>query len=137
MTGGRPAVKRECIGESVLQPTPAPPQDTRSGLPFKVLRDYMIVVRATAGESTKLKVQIDTGANFSVVDKRIVRKMGLKTVGRKYRVSAFGKTKTVGRVILPTCGWGRFSAVSPVWWPICPGWVWTPSLEWTCFGAPL
>ncbi len=76
-------------------------QETQSSLPFRLLQDYMIVVRATAGESTKLKVLIDTGANFSVLDKRIAKKMGLKAVGRKYRTSAFGKKRTLGRVILP------------------------------------
>ena len=39
-------------------------------VPFELHRDYMIVVKATAGESVRLKVQIDTGANYSVLDQQ-------------------------------------------------------------------
>lgn len=85
-----------------LSPLSATREDGEDGgrVPFELHRDYMIVVKATAGESVRLKVQIDTGANYSVLDQSIVRKLGLKSVGRKYKVSAFGKTKMVGRVVL-------------------------------------
>lgn len=36
-------------------------EKSRSRLPFKLHQGFMIVVRATAGESTKLRVQIETG----------------------------------------------------------------------------
>lgn len=46
-------------------------------IPFKLYRDYLIVVQGSLGGREALNFLIDTGVNPTVIDSRIAKKLGL------------------------------------------------------------
>ncbi|HYG97734.1 MAG TPA: aspartyl protease family protein [Terriglobales bacterium] len=60
---------------------------TNSGIPFKLYRGYVVVVRGSIGAVEKLNFIVDTAAVPSVVDERVVRKLNLR--GSETSVSTF------------------------------------------------
>jgi predicted aspartyl protease len=79
-------------------------------VPFKLYRDYAIVVRGSAGEHDKLNFLIDTGCSSTVVDKSLARKLRLATSPRK--ISVFGRTVVAEEAVLSSLHLGPVQAAS-------------------------
>jgi hypothetical protein len=74
-----------------------------SEIPFK-LNNHLILVEGSAGNDTKLRFLVDTGATHSIVDDRVVRRLGLTIEPMepgKYRGTAFGRKMKLRKVLLP------------------------------------
>ena len=69
-------------------------------MPFQLVGDHLIVVKASAQGLPRLRLVIDTGATRSLISRRVVKKLGLKKYSRSTPVHAFGKTESTQRVIL-------------------------------------
>jgi hypothetical protein len=73
---------------------------THTEVPFKLYRDYAIVVRGSVGERDKLNFIIDTGSSSTVVDASLAHKLGLALSARK--LSVFERTVVVDEAVLPS-----------------------------------
>jgi predicted aspartyl protease len=82
----------------------------RPEIPFKLYQDYLIVVQGSLGTLERLNLLIDTGANVTVIDRRIARMLGLK--GQEHKLALFGQAARVERVVLPSLQIGSFRAES-------------------------
>ena len=117
---------RNCLWIALLLPLPSSSQmvsqvDTkRSGepaalhgraeIPFKLYQDYLIVVQGSLGTLERLNLLIDTGANVTVIDRRIARMLGLK--GQDHKLALFSQAARVERVVLPSLQVGSSRAES-------------------------
>lgn len=89
-----------------------PPSPTsRVELPFKLYRDYLIVVQGSLGSLERLNFLIDTGVNPTVVDLRIAKK--LRLTGRTHELALFNQSTDVRSVVLPNLQLGPIRAESP------------------------
>jgi predicted aspartyl protease len=82
---------------------------TRAEVPFKMYRDYAIVVRGSVGERDKLNFLIDTGSSSTVVDASLAKKNGLPTSSRA--ISVFEGTVAVEEAVLPSLQLGPLQVV--------------------------
>jgi predicted aspartyl protease len=69
-------------------------------IPFK-LKGHSIVVEASAGKKSGLKFTIDTGATCSVLDKSVVKALGLQQEPGEFLIMAFGQVTKAKRFYLP------------------------------------
>jgi predicted aspartyl protease len=77
-------------------------------IPFKLYREYAIVVRGSIGGLDRLNFLIDTGAVPSVVDRRIAKK--LKLSGSNQSISVFSQSVQAQEVVLPDLELGPIRA---------------------------
>jgi predicted aspartyl protease len=73
--------------------------DGANEVPFKLYREYAIVVRGSIGNVKNLNFLLDTGAVPSVLDRRIAQKLHL--TGSVERLSVFTQNLDTERVIAP------------------------------------
>src|SRR6202021_4344387 len=66
---------------------------------FDLYRDYLIVVRGSAGPLKGLNFLLDTGASPTVLDRRVAQKLHLEE--RPTNVAVLNGSVTAGRTILP------------------------------------
>jgi len=78
-------------------------------IPFKLYRDYAIVVRGSVGDCDKLNLFIDTGASSTVVDLALARKLRLPVSPRTIQV--FSNAVASGDVVLPSLQLGPVRVV--------------------------
>lgn len=69
------------------------------GIPFKLHRGYVVVVRGSIGGAKDLNFVLDTGAAPSVISQRVARKFKLR--GTEDRLSTFNQTSMATRVSAP------------------------------------
>jgi len=69
-------------------------------LPFHMCRGYLVIVEGSIGNNRKLNFLVDTGANPSVVDQKIVHDLGL--TAQSARVNVSNKTVETRIVVLPS-----------------------------------
>ena len=100
---GLPAIAAMMVLPGVLSAV-----DTRTEIPFKLYRDYTIVVQSSIGGLRKCNLLIDTGAVPSVLDRRVARK--LRLTGRPEDVSVFTRSIQAQRVVLPDLRLGPIQA---------------------------
>lgn len=84
--------------------------EVRVEVPFRLCRDYAIVVEGAIGPLEKLHFLLDTGAVPSVIDRRVAKR--LRLTGSKQRLSVFSKNIRARRVILPDLRVGPVSVIS-------------------------
>ena len=86
--------------------------DSRTEIPFKLYRDYTIIVQGSIGGLRKCNLLMDTGAVPSVLDLRVARK--LRLAGKPEEVSVFTQGIQAQGVVLPDLRLGpiRAEAVS-------------------------
>jgi predicted aspartyl protease len=68
----------------------ADPTKSRSGIPFKLYGDYLIVIEGRIGNLGKLRFVVDTGVTHSVIDRKLAGRMGVTR--RSGKVVNFDKT---------------------------------------------
>lgn len=73
-------------------------------LPFRLYREYTIVVRGSINGQKNLGFIIDTGASPSVVDSRLAARLGLRL--DPDQLSLFDRSISAGRVTLPNVDLG-------------------------------
>lgn len=66
---------------------------------FTLYRDYLIVVKGSAGASNKLNFLVDTGADPSVLDRKLAAKLELQE--QAARIAVLNQTVVGGRAVLP------------------------------------
>jgi len=72
---------------------PAPqadPTESRSGIPFKLYGNYLVVIEGHIGDLGKLRFVVDTGVTHSVIDRKLAGRMGVAR--RSGKVLNFDKT---------------------------------------------
>src|SRR5438067_1349465 len=79
-------------------------------IPFRLYRDYLIVVQGTVEGPEKMNLLIDTGADPSVLDRRVARKLRLRGVSG--RLGLLNHTVDVEQVVLPSLRLGPLRAES-------------------------
>lgn len=86
--------------------------DGRTEIPFKLYRDYTIIVQGSIGGLRKCNLLIDTGAVPSVLDQRVAKK--LRLAGKPAEVSVFTQSIQAQQMVLPDLRLGpiRAEAVS-------------------------
>jgi predicted aspartyl protease len=86
--------------------------DSRTEIPFKLYRDYTIIVQGSIGGLRKCNLLIDTGVVPSVLDRRVAKKLSL--AGKPEEVSVFTQSVPAQRMVLPDLRLGpiRAEAVS-------------------------
>jgi aspartyl protease len=82
----------------------------RVEIPFKLYRDYLIVVQGSLGTLQRLNFLIDTGVNPTAVDRRIAKK--LRLMGGAHKLALFNQEADVGEVVLPSLQLGPIRAES-------------------------
>jgi predicted aspartyl protease len=80
-------------------------------IPFKLYRDYLIVVQGSLGTLERLNFLIDTGANPTAVDSRIAKKLRL-TARADRQLILFNQDADVKEVVLPSLQLGPIRAES-------------------------
>ena len=100
------------IAGVMLVPEVLSAAESRTEIPFKLYRDYTIIVQGSIGGLKKCNLLIDTGAVPSVLDRRVARK--LRLAGTPEEVSVFTQSTQAQRVVLPDLRLGpiRAEAVS-------------------------
>jgi predicted aspartyl protease len=73
-------------------------------IPFTLYRNFMIVVRGSIGDIGPLNFVIDTGTNPSVIDKRIVKKLGIS--GYKSSLAVVSAEVVTSEVLIPSVSVG-------------------------------
>ncbi len=68
----------------------AHPIESRSGIPFKVYGNYLVVIEGRIGDRGKLRFVVDTGVTHSVIDRKLAGRMGVAR--RSGKVLNFDKT---------------------------------------------
>ncbi len=68
-------------------------------VPFKLYRGYSIVVRGEVGGIKKLNFLLDTGAEPSVIDVRLARRLRLE--GQSETLSVFSRSVEAQKIVLP------------------------------------
>jgi len=68
----------------------ANPTESRSGIPFKLYGNYLVVIEGRLGDLDKLRFVVDTGVTHSVIDRKLAGRMGV--VRRSGKVLNFDKT---------------------------------------------
>ena len=96
------------------QPTSTPAGAALSGtqtlpratakLPIQLYHGYLVIVEGSIGKVQKLSFLVDTGAYPSVIDRKIVLKLGLAE--QSSRVNLSNKSFQTGRVVLPSLNLG-------------------------------
>src|SRR5439155_21375065 len=82
---------------------PDPPSTERAikvRLPVRIFRGYLVVVEGSIGSLHKLHFIIDTGADPTLVDRRVARAVGPSE--NPGRMALFNKTIEVQQVVLPS-----------------------------------
>jgi hypothetical protein len=95
------------------QPTPnldLPVTTTHVEIPFKLYRDYLIVVQGSLGTLGRLNFLIDTGVNPTAVDRIIAKQLGL--AGRAQTLALLDQDMAVRQVVLPSLQVGPIRAES-------------------------
>jgi hypothetical protein len=82
----------------------------RVEVPFKLYRDYLIVVQGSVGTLDRLNFVIDTGVNPSAVDARIAKK--LPSTGGVHSLALLNQNMDVRQVVLPSLQVGPIRAKS-------------------------
>jgi hypothetical protein len=82
----------------------------RVEIPFKLYRDYLIVVQGSVGTLDKLNFVIDTGVNPPAVDARIAKK--LPPTGGVHKLALLNQNVDVRQVLLPSLQVGPIRAKS-------------------------
>src|SRR5450432_1779775 len=77
-------------------------------LKFELIEQYKIVVRGSIGPLEGLRLMIDTGANPSMVDRRVAKKLALHVEEGEF--VAFGKKARVLTTVLPNIRLGTLHA---------------------------
>jgi predicted aspartyl protease len=83
---------------------------TSSDVPFKLHRDFLIVISGSIGGLDKLVLLLDTGASRTVIDSSIASKLQLP--GTPDDVMVFQSTSKAQRVVLPELRFGPIHATS-------------------------
>jgi len=73
---------------------------THTEVPFKLYREYAIVVRGSVGERDKPNFLIDTGSSSTIADASLVKKLHLATSSRT--ISVFEGSVVVEEAVLPS-----------------------------------
>jgi aspartyl protease len=68
----------------------ADPTESRSGIPFKLYGNYLVVIEGRIGDLGKLRFVVDTGVTHSVIDRKLAGRMGVAR--RSGKVLNFDKT---------------------------------------------
>ena len=84
----------------LLNTTAAFADPTGWEIPFK-LKGHSIVVEASAGKKSGLKIIIDTGSTCSVLDKSAIKALGLRQEPGEFLIMAFGQLTKAKRFYLP------------------------------------
>jgi Aspartyl protease len=53
------------------------PTESRSGIPFKLYGNYLVVIEGRIGDLGKLRFVVDTGVTHSVIDRKVAGRMGV------------------------------------------------------------
>jgi aspartyl protease len=77
-------------------------------IPFKLYRNYLIVVEGSLGKLERLNFLIDTGVNPTAVDLRIANK--LRLTGGAQKLALFNHNTDVRQVVLPSLQLGPIRA---------------------------
>jgi predicted aspartyl protease len=80
-------------------------------VPFKLYRDYLIVVQGSMGPLERLNFLVDTGANPTAVDRKLARKLRL-TSEETITITRVNGSMRVKRILLPTVRLGPIRAES-------------------------
>jgi predicted aspartyl protease len=70
-------------------------------LPCHLHNGYLVIVRGSVGEHQGLRFLVETGATFTVIDQRWVRKLGLEKLKQTVAIRSAGRDSTLQPVILP------------------------------------
>ncbi|UCF37478.1 MAG: aspartyl protease family protein [Acidobacteriota bacterium] len=73
-------------------------------VPFR-MHEHLIVVQGSVGGFRDLNLVVDTGSTFTVLSKRVAKKLKLK--GTPVTVSAFGEKVTIEKAFLPELALGE------------------------------
>lgn len=87
-----------------------PRETTGTEVPFKLYRNYLIVVQGSVGEFEGLNFLVDTGVNPTAVDGRIARKFPL--LGGVHKLALLNQDADVTQVVLPSLRLGPILAKS-------------------------
>jgi predicted aspartyl protease len=82
--------------------------DSRTEIPFRLFRDYTIIVQGSIGGLKKCNLLIDTGAVPTVLDRRVARK--LRLVGKPEGLSVFTQSVPAEEMVLPDLRLGPIRA---------------------------
>jgi Aspartyl protease len=82
----------------------------RVEVPFRLCRNYLIVVQGSLGKFGDLNFLVDTAANPTAVDKKIANRLGLK--GQSKKLELLDQSVLVEAVELPTLQLGPIQAES-------------------------
>jgi predicted aspartyl protease len=74
-----------------------------TAVPFRI-HEHLIIVQGTVGELEDLNLAMDTGSTYTVLSKRVGKKLGLK--GETIQVPAFGRQVKMKRVTLDQLAFG-------------------------------
>lgn len=80
------------------------PQESVAEIPFKACHDYLIVVEGRIGPLDDQNLLLDTGSNPSMIDRKVVGKLGLE--GSPRRLSIFNSSIASESVTLPELQFG-------------------------------
>ena len=78
-------------------------------IPFR-LDGHLIVVEASIGKTSGLRFMIDTAATGSLVDKKVIRALGLEQLPGESQIEALGQNKKANRFLVPMLRIGPFLA---------------------------
>jgi hypothetical protein len=87
----------------------APGSPTDWEIPFK-LEGGRIIVRVAIGKTGGLKFRVDTGATCSLVDKTVIRRLGLIAHTQDFRLVNVDRVTTAKKVLLSDVRLGMISA---------------------------
>ncbi|HZR64112.1 MAG TPA: aspartyl protease family protein [Terriglobales bacterium] len=88
-------------------PSPFPVSEQ---VPFRLFRDYLIVVQGTLGDMAGRSLLIDTGADPTVVDRSVARRLGLSE--KPSRLSQLNRDSRAASSVLPSLVLGPIRASS-------------------------
>ena len=82
-------------------------------VPIKLLGGYRVIVEGSVGVGHRLNLMIDTGAEYSVVDNAVARRISLTIIPQEVKLRAFGRETAVHRAIVPGLKVGPIAASFP------------------------
>ncbi len=101
--------KAVLVSACLFHAAPAIWAQTGCEIPFRC-EGHLVVVEATIGATNRLKFIIDTGTTSSVIDRKVVKALGLKRISLESQIAALGQLASADQFHIPMLRIGSVGA---------------------------